>query len=483
MGDVTTKAINATKWSFLAEFTAKLIQPLSTMALARLLTPEAFGVMVTATLVISFTELFTDAGFNKYLVQRNFKTEKELLDSMSVAFWSNMTISIISWLIIVLYSSDIAEYVGSKGYGNCIAVAATCIPLAAFSTIQIAMYNRALDFKTLYFIRLIGIAIPILVTIPIAWVTRSYWSLIIGLLGQQIANALVLLYKSKWKIRLYYKWTIFKQMFSFSFWSMIESLINWLTKYIDLFIVGKLLSDYYLGIYKTSMGTVAQITSLVTAATTAVLFSTLSRFQNNNEEIRESFIKFIKVISLLILPMGMIIFLFRDIIVWILLGDQWKEADYFVGIWGLRDAITIVFTHYTLVIFRAKGKPILTVLAQGSYVLCIVPVILWAIPKGFDILCTARALASIELVLVCILIAWIYIKLSFLKILKVISIPLFGVFAMILCHNIIPQSDNLYLRFISLSACIGIYTIIIMCFPQSRNTVFKLKSYLINRTK
>ena len=77
----------AAKWSIATEIAAKLISPVSNMILARFLTPEAFGVVATVTMVTSFADMFTDAGFQKYLVQHEFKDKNDQYDSTTVAFW------------------------------------------------------------------------------------------------------------------------------------------------------------------------------------------------------------------------------------------------------------------------------------------------------------------------------------------------------------------------------------------------------------
>ena len=66
--DLGKKMQSATKWSAVTQLFAKLVSPITTMVLARLLTPEAFGIVATLTMVISFAEIFTDAGFQKYVV-------------------------------------------------------------------------------------------------------------------------------------------------------------------------------------------------------------------------------------------------------------------------------------------------------------------------------------------------------------------------------------------------------------------------------
>ena len=73
MPNVNNKVVvNATKWSAITEVVAKLISPITSMVLARLLAPEAFGVVATITMIVTFAEIFTDAGFQKYLIQHEF---------------------------------------------------------------------------------------------------------------------------------------------------------------------------------------------------------------------------------------------------------------------------------------------------------------------------------------------------------------------------------------------------------------------------
>ena len=71
------KIINATKWSTISEILAKLIAPLTNMLLARLLSPEAFGVVASITMGVNFADLLSDSGFQKYLIQHEFENEKQ----------------------------------------------------------------------------------------------------------------------------------------------------------------------------------------------------------------------------------------------------------------------------------------------------------------------------------------------------------------------------------------------------------------------
>lgn len=471
------KVAKATKWSSVTEIAAKLVGPITTMVLARLLTPEAFGVMVTAQMVISFAEIFTDAGFQKYIVQHEFKDDDDKYKSTAVAFWSNLIMSLIIWIGISLFASPIAHLVGCQGKGLVIAISCICIPLSAFSSIQMALFRRDLDFKTLFWVRIIGILIPVVVTIPFAFATRSYWSLIFGMIALNLSNAIILTLKSKWKPCWFYSIRLFKEMFSFTMWSMLEAISIWLTSYVDIFIVGTMLNQHFLGLYRTSMSTVGQITSIITAATTPVLFSSLSRLQNDRENFNAMFFKFQKLVGILVLPVGVGIFLFSDLITKILLGNQWMEASSFIGLWGLTSAITIVLAHYSSEVYRSIGKPKLSVLAQFLHIIVLWPVIFIFVNDGFDSLCEARSLVRLQLVVVQIFIMAVVVKMNVVKMFTNILPSIIASFSMMLIW-ILPKAVSITMQFVYIFICMLIYFSVIMLFREEREICFNLKSLI-----
>lgn len=471
------KVATATKWSGITEIAAKLVAPVTTMVLARLLTPDAFGVMVTAQMVISFAEIFTDAGFQKYIVQHEFKDDNDKYKSTAVAFWANLIMSLVLWAGICIFANPIARLVGCDGNGTVIAVSCICIPLEAFSSIQMALFKRDLDFRTLFWVRIIGILIPLLVTVPLAFATKSYWSLILGMIALNFTNALILTIKSKWKPRWFFRIQLFKEMFSFTMWSMLEAISIWLTSYVDIFIVGTMLSQHYLGLYRTSMSTVGQITSIITAATTPVLFSSLSRLQNNREDFNAMFFKFQKLVGILILPIGMGIFLFSNLITKILLGYQWMEASSFIGLWGLTSAITIVLAHYSSEVYRSIGKPKLSVLAQWLHIIVLWPVLLFYVNKGFEALYISRSLVRLELVLVQLFIMAVIVKMNVAKMFTNILPSVIAASSMLLIM-LLPSSESMLMQLLYILICICIYFAVILLFPEERCICFNLKKML-----
>ena len=480
MSELNNRVANATKWSAITEMVAKLVTPITSMVLARLLTPEAFGVVATLTMVISFAELFTDAGFQKYLVQHEFKDDKERDEHTNVAFWSNFILSMFLWGIIAVFSKSIATLVGNPGLNHVLIIACVGIPIAAFSSIQMALYRRDLNFKMLFKVRIVSVLIPLFITIPLAYWLRSYWALILGSLTQQIANAVLLTVFSNWKPRLFYSFRALKEMLSFTLWSLFEAISIWLTGYIDIFIVGTTLSAYYLGLYTTSSTVVGQIIGMITAAITPVLFSSLSRLQSDKKEFDNMFYRFQKLVAFIVVPISFLVFCFSDFITEILLGDQWTEAAGFIGLWGLTSGVTIVLSHFSSEVFRAKGLPKISVLAQWLHILALWPTVLIAVNYGFTTLYIARCIVRIELIVVNVILMVIFIKMSASRMILNVLPSCIASSAMLLLF-LLPWPNGLFMTILYVLVSLMVYFIVIMLFPSERDVLKNLKHYLLKR--
>lgn len=476
MSTINSKVVNATKWSAITEFSNKLILPVVNIILARLLTPTAFGVVATITMIISFAEIFADAGFQKYIVQHEFESDDEKEKSITVAFWSNFLLSLVMWLIIVIFRYPIARLVGSEGYENAIVVACISLPLVAFSSIQTSVLRRNFDFKSLFKVRIAGSLTPIFVTVPLAFLFRSYWALIVGTIANNMVVAIIITLKSSWKPRFFYKFKYLKEMLSFSTWTLFEQLLFWVTSYIGTFLISNVLTSHYVGIYKSGMTTVNQILSLITATIMPVLFSTLSRLQNDDRNFEDAFLKFQKVVAIFLVPLGVGIFLYRELIVAILLGDGWTDAITLVGIWGMSSSLATVFTLFCSEAFRAKGYPKLSVYSQILHLVVLIPTIYITVRINFDTLAYARSLIRFQLVLIYVIFTKKYIGISIRKMIFNLIPPVISTLVMGLA---VIELKRIYTSMIWDFVCIFIAVIVyfsfLFVFPSFRK---EIKLYL-----
>lgn len=466
------KVVNATKWSLITEIFAKLISPFTNMVLARLLVPEAFGAVATITMIITFADVFTDAGFQKYIVQHEFKDDDDFDLSVNVAFWSNFILSSIIVLAIFIFRKPLAIMVGSPELDVGIAVSSVAILLHAFSSIQMAVYRRNFDFKTLFFVRIFLTATPVVVTIPMAILLRNFWALIIGTLAMNTVQAVILTLRSKWKIKFRYSFKKFKEMFSFTIWSLFESIAIWLTSYAGTFIVGRTLSAYYLGLYKTSITTVNSFLAIITSAIMSVMFVALSRCQNDDLEFNKVYFNFQRIISIISVPMGVGIFLFSDLVTLILLGEHWMEASTFLGLFALSTNITVFIINISGNVYRSKGKPRVSFVAQMIYFAMLVPALHFSALAGYKPLYLTRAFIAFPYMFLTLFIQqkWFGIKIKdviknvFPPILSASVMWIFGVLVKSIFGGIVWQFFTIFL-------CVVVYFSIIFMFPDVRKTI------------
>jgi len=465
----------AAKWSTVTEILARLAAPVTNAILARLLMPEAFGLAATIMVVISFAEVFTDAGFQKYLVQREFKDTQDMSESTNVAFWTNMGLSLSLWGIFVLFRNQIAFITGAPALGKAIAVAGVSIPLIGLSSIQAALFRRRFDFKTLFFIRLVSVCIPFVVTIPAAVYFRNYWALVIGTICVYAFTALLLTIRSPWKPKLCYSVSKLREMLSFCVWTLLEQIVIWIGSNAGILIVAKVLNEYYLGLYKISISTVTSLLSVVTASSMPILFSSLSRLQNDHEQYWKMFFGFQKSIALIIFPMCTGLFLFRNLATSILLGEQWLITADFIGLLSVSNCISVVFSYPISEVYRSSGRPKMSLLAQSIYLALGIPTLLYGATQGYQMLCVATAITSIFLVVINQILLRILYGISVSRTMRNILPSLVATAIMGSAGLLLQQVSNGVLwSFASIGICVLIYASVVLIIPSTRNDLKRI---------
>ncbi|WNR43508.1 lipopolysaccharide biosynthesis protein [Paenibacillus roseipurpureus] len=484
MENINIMVKNAAKWSVLTEIVVKIISPISNMILARMLSPEVFGVVATVIMITSFTDLFTDAGFQKYIIQRKFKNDSEEDLCINVAFWTNLIISVLLWFSILIFSDQIAFIVGNNGLGNVISLYSSVLILTSFSSIQMAIYRKTLNFRVLSLIKITAKLIPFFVTIPLVLMGFSFWALIIGDIVGELLNVILLTALSKWKPKFKYSFQKLFEMFSFCGWTLMEAVSGWLVTNIGIFIIGLFFNNYYLGIYKASTTTVIQIVSILTASTTYVLFSSLAALQNDPNAFNKMFLNFQKYVGLLSIPLGVGIFVFRDTVTYILLGSNWGEATLLIGLWGLIFSESVIFADFGAMILLAKGKPRYIFVSNLIQILLVVLCLLWSSRHGFTPLVYITCLVRLQLPIMQMFWATRITRINGKTIIRNIAPYIFaslimGATGLLLIYF----KTNFILNLFYIVICITIYFSILFLIPSTRKVIYmfvnKFKDSLI----
>lgn len=474
--DLQEKSRGAAKWSLATEIIVKIISPISQLILARLLAPEAFGMVATVTMVVNFADMFSDAGFQKYLVQHSFRNKEDLHANANVAFWTNFGVSVVLWCLIATFNEPVATFVGNPSLGIPLAIACLSLPLTSFSSIQMALFHRSLDFKSLMPVRLLSTLLNFGITLVLAFIGFSYWSLIVGALVGNVVNAIALTVKSEWKPRLFYSFDLLKAMFSFSGWTLLEAFTVWLSVWAGTFIVGYFLGATELGYYKTPVTFVSGCFNIITNATTPILFSTLSRLQFERDKYVAYLRRFQFVVAVFLLPLSAGIFIFREPLVALLLGEQWGSSTLMFGLYGLVQGPMILLSYYSSEMYRSLGKPRVSTLVQMIFLVLMTPLMTVAAMQGFDAVVLADAGSRLMLIIINQIVTFLVVGLSFGRTVLALKEPIVCTVAMcVFAWLTYGFASGSWLGIaLDIVGCIVVYFAMCIALPRSRNILMKI---------
>ena len=370
---------HALKWSFLSELASKAISPIVFVVLARLLTPEDFGVMSSALMVISFSQIFWEAGMGKALIQRQTDTD----EAANVAFWINMCLGVVIAGLLFITAEPIARiFFHDVRVIAVIQVMTIQVFLGAVSSVHTALLQKEMGFKKLFWVRFATVSLPGLASIPLAWNGMGYWALVVGTLVGQAAQVMMLWNMSHWRPKLTFHIQVAKELGRFGAWVGAYGLLAWFYIWADSLIVGMYLGSHDLGLYRTGNQVVAMIYGTMFGPLTVVLYSHLVKIGNDKQMLREVAVKLIKTLTFIAIPVGMIIFSMADLLGDVLFDEKWKGVGIVIGVMALMHSYGWI-VGMNGEFYRAMGKPSYETIITATTLIIYLLAYLYSIKFGF----------------------------------------------------------------------------------------------------
>jgi PST family polysaccharide transporter len=387
---LTGKAISSLKWSVLMEVVSRTAQPIIFVILARLLTPDDFGVLATAMIAISFSQMFWDAGLSKALIQTSHGPE----DAAHVVFWTNICLSVLIYIVLFFSAPFIANFFKSPLSGHVLRILGIQIIIASLSSVQQALFVRDLNFRRLFWIKLFTALIPGFFSIPLALFGYGVWALVTGTLVGQTANLYLLWKKSSWRPQLLYDSGLARSLFGFGCWVLLESFGAWLIVWGDNLIVGRFLGTHDLGVYRTGWMLVTIVFSFALNPFLPVLYPTFSRLQGDLSALKNTFIRVNRIVFAIAMPIGVGLFLVGPEAASFLFGQKWAGLGFVISVLGLmHGSAWLVGVNAEL--YRAMGKPDMNTKLMYFQLLYYLPVYYFASQYGLEIFTVARLAVAV----------------------------------------------------------------------------------------
>ena len=349
---IKQKAIKGVIWSAIQNWGTQAVSLIVFFVLARLLTPEDFGLVALANVFLAFMQIFLEQGFAQALIQRQ-KLEPEHLDT---AFWTNLGIGLILTIGGWLSAPFMADKFAQPQLTPILQCFSLLFVISALAKVQQAILERKFAYRAIAARWLLGTMLGGCVGLSMAVAGFGVWSLVAQQMVHELVGAIVIWASSDWRPRLKFSPQHFQHLFGFGINILGFNFLNFFNNRINDFLIGYFLSPAALGYYNISYRVLRVMTKLLVKTTKEVALPTFSRLQNDLERFRKAFYTATQLTSVVAFPCFLGMMILAPELVIVIFGEQWLRAVPLMQILALMGIIRSV-SFFKSSGFLAMGKP------------------------------------------------------------------------------------------------------------------------------
>lgn len=318
--------------------------------LARLLSPNDFGVVAIATVIIAFFSIFTDMGVSTAVIQHKSLSQEELSNIFSFTIWTGIGISILffgaSWSISDFYNNNTLRTICQLLSINLFFASANIVPGALFYR------NKEFKFIAIRsFIIQIGGGIGAIIA---ALCGAGLYALLINPILSSILIFAISFQRYPQKLQLTWGLNTIRKIFSYSAYQFLFNAINYFSRNLDKLLIGKYMNMSDLGYYEKSYRLMMLPLQNITYVITPVMHPILSDYQNNKIQLASSYERIAHFLALIGFPLSVLLFFTAEEITLIIFGSQWLPSVPVFRILSLSVGVQIILSSSGS-IFQAAG--------------------------------------------------------------------------------------------------------------------------------
>ena len=316
------KTVKGMGWSALENVTRLSVTFVVSIILARLLSPEEYGLIGILTIFIAIFNAIVDSGFTNALIRKQDATDIDY----STVFYTNLVLSVVLATVLFFCAKPISVFFERPELVSLTQVMSSVVIINALSLVQRVRTTKAIDFKTqtkITFISSIGSGV---IGIAMAYMRYGVWALV----GQQISNQLLTTlffwFYNKWMPKLVFSWASFKEMWAFGSKLLASGLIDTAWKEVYQVVIGKCYSSATLGLFTRAKQFSDLCSANLTAVVQRVSYPVLSHIQDDRDRLKRAYQRVIRTTMLptFVLMLGMAAC--AEPMIYVMIGEQWLEC-------------------------------------------------------------------------------------------------------------------------------------------------------------
>jgi lipopolysaccharide exporter len=316
------KTVSGIKWSTISQVGRQGTQLLTTVILARLLTPSDFGLVGMAMVIVGFIGIFKDLGTSAAIIQR-----KELSESLLTSiFWINVGFGILAMIILYFFAPVGAMLYHEPRVTVVLQVLSTSFFISSLGILHQALLERSVSFESLAKLELISVFVGAIVGIGLALNNRGVWSLVFQTLTTVSIATVLLWQSSSWRPQWLFHWNEVKAVRRFSLNLTGYNIFNYFARNVDYLLIGRYLGAQDLGYYTLAYRILLFPLQNISAVIGRVTYPVFSTIQDDNKRFASAYLKVVEGIALIAFPLMMGVLALAKPFILTFFGEKWQQV-------------------------------------------------------------------------------------------------------------------------------------------------------------
>lgn len=309
-------------WKFAEQFSNYGIQFIIGIFMARMLSPEDYGITAIPAVFIAIAGIFADGGFGNALVRKPELNEKDL----STSFYYSMAIGLCCYMVLFCASPWIADFYNTPILKPLMRVTALNFLYSPIGTVQRVLLSRKLDFQTPAKISVICRLLAGVIGIAMAYTGYGIWALVISSLVAGIIGTLITLFVVRWYPKTGWSKESFNYLWGFGNKMIGSQLLDTIYNNITPIFIGKYYTPADLGVYNRAEGYAKMPSQNVHGVISSVTYPVLSKIQDDVDRLAYNYRRMIRVTAFIVFPLMLMLSALARPLILIMITAKWEPC-------------------------------------------------------------------------------------------------------------------------------------------------------------
>jgi len=340
----------------------RIIAFAKTAILARLLLPAQFGLFGIAGLMLELLEVLTETGINVVLVQE----KKDIDEYINTAWIVSIVRGVLIALLIVLAAPYISLFFSSPESVPLLYLMSMVPLIRGFINPSEVKFQKKLEFNKEFWFRFTIFSLDTLVAVALAYITHSPAALIWGLIVGGLSEVVLSFVFTKPRPRLVFEREKLRSIVSRGKWMTGAGIFSYLFQHGDDIVVGRLMGQSPLGLYQVAYKTSTLPITEVSDTIGKVTFPVYVGISEDKRRLKRAYLRMLLGICLLVIPFGLLLFVFARQLTLVLLGENWIEAIPVLKVLAIFGSLKAVINScYPLLLGLGRQKQVMIITLAG----------------------------------------------------------------------------------------------------------------------